>query len=67
MEFIDNLSPDATTSMQRDVAAGKKSEGEEIFGRLIRIGEEEHIPTPTFSFIYAMLKPRELKVRGDRD
>ena len=63
LKFIDNLHPDATTSMQRDVKAGRRSEGEEIFNKLIKTGKEVNVATPVFSFIYGMLKPREIRAR----
>jgi len=63
LEFIDNLNPKATTSMQRDVKDGGRSEGEEIFSMLIKIGKRRKVSTPVFSFIYGMLRPRELMVR----
>lgn len=63
LKFIDNLAPGATTSMQRDVAAGRRSEFEELVGKIIRIAEDAGIPVPTYRFLYAALKPVENKAR----
>ncbi len=63
IKFTDNLHVDATTSMQRDIASGKKSELEELIGITIQMGKEIGIPTPIHEFIYASLEPREIKVR----
>lgn len=65
MKFTDNLHAGATTSMQRDIANGKKSELEELIGMTIQMGKKSEVPTPVHEFIYASLKPREIKVRKE--
>jgi 2-dehydropantoate 2-reductase len=64
MQFVDNLEPGAITSMQRDVLAGRRSEMEELIGMVCQMAEKAGIPVPTYQFIYAALKPGEMKARG---
>jgi len=64
MAFCDNMAPQQTASMQRDVMEGKPSELESMIGVLVRFGAELHVPTPTFRFFYAALLPQEHKARG---
>jgi 2-dehydropantoate 2-reductase len=65
MSFIDSLSPDATTSLQRDLAAGKPSELEAWNGAVVRLGREVDVATPLHSFIYSSLRPLALHARGE--
>jgi 2-dehydropantoate 2-reductase len=64
MQFVDNLEPGAITSMQRDVLAGRRSEMEELVGMVCRMAEESGVSVPTYEFMYAALKPVEMKVRS---
>ena len=63
LKFIDNLAPGATTSMQRDVIAGHRSEFEELIGKIMRMADDAKISAPTYRFLYAALKPVENKAR----
>ncbi len=65
MRFVDGLEPGAIPSMQRDVLAGRPSEMEELVGMVVRIAAESTVDAPTYNFIYAALKPGELKARGE--
>jgi 2-dehydropantoate 2-reductase len=56
MTFVANLSPDATSSMQRDVAAGRRLEHNAINGAIVRAGRETGIATPVHEFIWTCLK-----------
>jgi 2-dehydropantoate 2-reductase len=49
--------PSASTSMQRDLAAGKRLELEGLNGTAVRLGREHGVPTPANAVIYAALKP----------
>lgn len=49
--------PSATSSMQRDLAAGKRLELDGLQGTVVRLGRAHGIPTPATSVIYAALKP----------
>jgi 2-dehydropantoate 2-reductase len=65
MGLIDSLAPDSTTSLQRDIAAGKPSELEAWNGAVVRLGREAGVPTPLHEFIYHSLLPSELRARGE--
>ena len=65
MGLLDSLYPDATTSLQRDIAAGKPSELEAWNGAVVRLGQEAGVSTPLHEFIYHSLLPSELRARGD--
>jgi 2-dehydropantoate 2-reductase len=57
LAFVRNLEPESTTSMQRDVAAGRRLEIEALSGSVVRHGQETGIATPVHRFMYACLKP----------
>ena len=65
MRLIDSLAPSATTSLQRDISAGKPSELEAWNGAVVRLGREVGVPTPLHEFIYHSLLPSELRTRGE--
>jgi 2-dehydropantoate 2-reductase len=65
MGFIDQLAPVATSSMQRDIMEGRRSELNEQCGAVVRFGEKGGVPTPLSRFIYHSLLPLELKARGE--
>jgi len=64
MAGVDALPEDATSSMQRDIAAGKPSELESQNGAVVRMARAADIKVPTHDFIYRTLKPLEEKARG---
>jgi 2-dehydropantoate 2-reductase len=64
MGLIDALAPDSTTSLQRDIVAGKPSELEAWNGAVVRLGQEADVTTPLHEFIYHSLLPSELRARG---
>jgi 2-dehydropantoate 2-reductase len=64
MTGINALPEDATSSMQRDIAAGKPSELESQNGAVIRMARETGVQAPTHELIYATLKPLEQKARS---
>jgi len=63
MASIDGLPEDATSSMQRDIAAGKPSELESQNGAVVRMAHETGVDVPTHELIYRSLKPLEEKAR----
>ena len=65
MALLDSLDPNATTSLQRDIIAGRPSELEAWTGAVVRLGKEVGVPTPVNVKIYRSLLPAELKTRGD--
>jgi 2-dehydropantoate 2-reductase len=64
MAFVDGLPEDATSSMQRDIAAGRLSELEAQNGAVVRMGRELGVEVPTHEFIYQTLRPLEEKARA---
>ena len=46
LDRLDILSPESTTSMQRDIMAGRPCELEDLNGTLVRLGEEVGVDTP---------------------
>ena len=64
MGLVDSLAPDSTTSLQRDITAGKRSELEAWNGAVVRLGLEAGVPTPLHEFIYHSLLPSELRALG---
>jgi 2-dehydropantoate 2-reductase len=64
MGFVDSLPPDATMSMQRDIAAGRPSELEAWNGAVVRLGGQVGVPVPLHDTLYRCLLPLEWKARG---
>ena len=54
----------ATTSMQRDIAAGLPSELDAQLGALCRAGDEVGVPTPVLDLAHSVLAPREAVARA---
>ena len=65
MDFMDQLAPESTTSMQRDIMDGRPSELNEQCGAVVRIGAKSGVATPLSRFIYHSLLPLELQSRGE--
>lgn len=65
MELIDGLEPFGTSSMQRDIMAGRRSELDAWNGAVVRLGREAGVETPTHAFIHATLLPQERRARGE--
>ena len=57
LAMAEGFEPNATTSMQRDVADGKPFELEAFSGTVIRMGEAAGVPTPVHRHFYALLRP----------
>lgn len=51
LQILDSLSPTASTSMQRDIYAGKASEIDGLIYEVVRMGERYGVPTPTYEMI----------------
>ena len=56
MASVDGLPEDATSSMQRDIAAGKPSELESQNGAVVRMAKESGVAVPTHTLIYQTLR-----------
>jgi 2-dehydropantoate 2-reductase len=64
MERYDNLAPESTSSLQRDVMDGKPSELEAQIGEVVRVARESGVAAPVSEFLYQSLLPQERKARG---
>lgn len=64
MASVDGLAEDATSSMQRDIIAGKPSELESQNGAVVRLAREAGVEVPTHELIYQTLRPLEEKARA---
>lgn len=56
---LDNAAPEATTSMQRDIAEGKPSELDYLNGELVRLAEQHSVDIPCQRTALAILSLRE--------
>ena len=59
MASVDGLAEDVTSSMQRDIIAGKPSELESQNGAVVRMARESGVEVPTHDLIYRTLKYKE--------
>lgn len=64
MTFCANLDPAATSSMQRDVAAGRRLEHDAVNGVVVRLGREAGVGAPVHEFIWTCLKVVDSMVGG---
>jgi 2-dehydropantoate 2-reductase len=67
MAFLDNLPPEGTASMQRDIMAGRPSEIDAQNGAVVRLGKEAGVETPVNGMIYSSLLPLEMRARKQLD
>ena len=63
LKAVDNLIPETTASMQRDIMEGRPSELENFNGFIVKMGKQLHISTPINAFTYYCLLPQEKKAR----
>ena len=54
--LAENFGPTATSSMQRDVVAGRRLEYDALNGAVVRAGRETGAPTPIHEFVWTCLK-----------
>jgi len=59
LERYDNMAPDSTSSLQRDIMEGKASELEAQVGAIVRMAREAKVATPVCETLYALLLPQE--------
>jgi 2-dehydropantoate 2-reductase len=64
LAMLDAQPAETTSSMQRDIMAGRPSELEAQAGAVVRLGRKMGIPTPVHDSIYAELLPLEKRARG---
>jgi 2-dehydropantoate 2-reductase len=65
LALLDAAVPTGTSSMQRDIAAGKRSELDAWVGAVVRLGRAHGVDTPLHAFLYACLLPLERRARGE--
>jgi 2-dehydropantoate 2-reductase len=58
LNILDKLAPEASTSMQRDVKAGKSSEMDGLIFEVVRMGERFGVSLPTYERIAEELRKR---------
>lgn len=63
VSYIDGFSHGMTSSLARDVWAGKPSEIEYQNGTVVRLGLQYGVDTPINRFIYSCILPMEIKAR----
>lgn len=59
MGFIDSQPEAGTTSLQRDIWAGRPSELDAWTGAVVRLGQESKVETPVHDTLYQVLRLRE--------
>jgi 2-dehydropantoate 2-reductase len=65
MEFVDSQPAQGTSSLQRDIAAGRPSELDAWTGAVLRIAaHSQGVHTPVIRFLHTALLPMELAARG---
>lgn len=64
MSYIDGFAHNMTSSLARDVWAGKPSEIEYQNGTVVKLGLKYGVPTPMNKFIYDCILPMEKRARG---
>ncbi|MEU8221998.1 2-dehydropantoate 2-reductase [Kribbella sp. NPDC048915] len=60
LAWIDQLPADGTTSLQRDLIAGRPSELDAWTGAVVRLGADAGVPTPVNTFLYELATARAL-------
>lgn len=59
LAFADQMPPDATASMHRDILAGRPNELDGQVGAIVRLGRDSGVPTPLHELLYGALSLRE--------
>ncbi len=65
LAFLDTLPFDSTSSMQRDIIAGRPSELEAQVGAVVRLGRAAGVATPVNTLLHRCLAPLERRARGE--
>ncbi len=63
VELMESFPYESTTSMARDIWAGKPSEIEYQNGAVVQLGEKYGVDVPVNRFIYSCIMPMELQAR----
>jgi len=62
--LLEKFEPGSTSSMQRDIEAGRPSELEHLTGAVVRLAREAEVEVPVNEFLYAALLPLERAARA---
>ena len=57
LDILDSLTPEASTSMQRDVKKGKESEIDGLIFEVVRMAKKYGVELPMYEKIAKALKP----------
>ena len=60
LQILDSLSPASSTSMQRDVYAGRSSEIDGLIYEVVRMGQTYHVPVPAYERIAKKMREQGL-------
>jgi 2-dehydropantoate 2-reductase len=63
--IVDAVPAEATSSMQRDIGAGRPSELADQVGAVVRLARDAGVPVPVHETIHAALLPQERAARGE--
>ena len=58
LQIMDDLAPTASSSMQRDIAAGKQSEVDGLIYQIVRLGKQYQVDVPVYEEIGEKLRER---------
>lgn len=58
LKIMDSLNPAASTSLQRDIEAGKPSEIDSLIGEVLRLGAEYRVPMPAYRMAAEEIRKR---------
>lgn len=61
--YLKGFSSETTSSMHRDLLAGRPSELEDQVGAVVHRAQRARVPTPVLDLIYASMAPREARAR----
>ncbi|CAN5446681.1 2-dehydropantoate 2-reductase [soil metagenome] len=64
LALLEKFEPGSTSSMQRDIEAGRPSELEHLTGAVVRLAREAGAEAPVNEFLYAALLPLEQAARA---
>jgi 2-dehydropantoate 2-reductase len=64
METLEGITPNSTTSMQRDLVRGRPSELDAQNGAVVRLAQQAGIDTPVNRYFLYSLRSLELRARG---
>ncbi|MFD3537948.1 2-dehydropantoate 2-reductase [Streptomyces sp. NPDC058662] len=64
LAFIDRQPAGGTSSLHRDIAAGRPSEIDAWTGAVVRLAAQADVPAPLHGLLHQLLAPREARARG---